>query len=566
MLKFVVFNGDVLASDRVLRHAFLLGPDNVAAAGKINAEGGYITCLKNAGETAAFATQVDLDQPTLDQLTDQNDDPAPDELPLTPLGSLTLQTCLLPERERPYLLSLELARHRLMLFLNKLEEWMLTDLSPDHPAMRRFEAARAEFTRALVAQHTDGSSNNGTHGYTPQSHRWAVRALWHAVDAGERLALLAARRDMKRRATNELYERAAESSSADASPKALTPLVNPAGAGVVLPNRAAVGLTVEPTRFTDADKALVTDAADFVTVPMRWTDMEPSEGRYDYAATDRWIEWIVRTARLPIVAGPVVDFRPGMTPEWLHIWENDYETLRELVYEHTKAVVTRYRRTVSRWTIASGVETNESFPLTWEQMMDLTRIAVFVVRKLHPQARVQVELAHPWGEYYTANRSSLPPLLYADMLGQAGIQFDALGLRLVAAGKGRGLSTRDLMNLSAALDQYAVLDRPVSITALAAPRRGLDDPAAHPGWWRAPWSDGQQAAWLAAACLVASGKPFVQSVCWGALADPATGLLDADGARTPAADRLVAVRNALAAGIAPDELIPFADLASTGVA
>lgn len=46
---------------------------------------------------------------------------------------------------------------------------------------------------------------------------------------------------------------------------------------------------------------------------------------------------------MPIVAGPVIDLRRGNVPEWLYMREHDYETLRELVYEHVKNLVTRYR-------------------------------------------------------------------------------------------------------------------------------------------------------------------------------------------------------------------------------
>src|SRR5690606_37920746 len=62
---------------------------------------------------------------------------------------LMLQTCLLPERDQPYLLSLELARHRIKMFIVKCEEWQMFDLSMDDPAMIAWEEARQLFTRAL---------------------------------------------------------------------------------------------------------------------------------------------------------------------------------------------------------------------------------------------------------------------------------------------------------------------------------------------------------------------------------------------------------------------------------
>ena len=40
------------------------------------------------------------------------------------IGEFTLQTCLLPDRDQPYLLCLELARHRVMTLYAKLEDWV----------------------------------------------------------------------------------------------------------------------------------------------------------------------------------------------------------------------------------------------------------------------------------------------------------------------------------------------------------------------------------------------------------------------------------------------------------
>ncbi len=59
------------------------------------------------------------------------------------LGKLTLQTCLLPERDEPYLLDVELARHRLMTMYNKLEDWAMFELDPAHPVSKREDKAPA---------------------------------------------------------------------------------------------------------------------------------------------------------------------------------------------------------------------------------------------------------------------------------------------------------------------------------------------------------------------------------------------------------------------------------------
>jgi hypothetical protein len=287
----------------------------------------------------------------------------------------------------------------------------------------------------------------------------------------------------------------------------------PDSVGVVLPNPPLIGCAVGPSQFNESMTRVVATACDFVSIPMRWIDMEPTEGTYSFAKTDKWIEWAVRTAKLPVTAGPLIDFREICVPEWLYIWEHDYETLRELVYEHLKTIVTRYRRTVTRWTVCSGLHVNDSFVLSVEKMMDLTRMCALLVKKLHPAAKVQLEIAQPWGEYFSRNKKSMPPRMYADMISQAGIALDAYALRIQMGQPGFGRATRDLMAISDLLDRYAELDKPIAVTAVGVPSqvvmpppppppRDEEDrepvpaaPAANPGFWRAPWTPESQGRW-----------------------------------------------------------------------
>lgn len=556
MLRFLAPDNPATLARQVLPGAYLIGPDSVPIAGEVIIEEGVIRCEKGTREAAAVALQIELDGARLRTLGLKG--PVLDDIELRPLGVLTLQTCLLPDRDRAYILALELARHRIMLFLTKLEEWQAFDLPADDQVMRLFEVARRSFTQALVVAGE------------PDSHEKATRlgflALWVAIEASERLTLMQARRDFQGRMDGSLYTAISEDTGIS---KRAMPVLHPSRGGVVLPTRPALGAAVAPGMFNEPTQHAAMKGCDFITMPMRWIDLEPIEGEYAYTPTDRWIEWAIRVARIPVVAGPVIDFRDHCVPEWLYIWENDYETLRELAYEHLKAVVTRYRRTVSRWTVCSGLHCGEHFKLDFQQMIDLTRISVLVVRKLHPRASVQVEIVEPWGGYHTADRRSLPPLLYAEMLTQSGVPIDSFSLRVQMGSYRAGQNTRDLMAFSALLDQYAMLDRPIAVSAIGAPAQALSPPEhperyALPGYWRNEWSDAAQAQWLSAFTSVALSKPFVESVCWHELADPAGvtemrtgGLLDARSQSRPSLGRLAELRRAIDAGRVPERLMGF---------
>ncbi len=545
MLTFTVYD-DGLDRGFSPRHAFLFGPDDLAVSAEITFESGLIKCRKGTSEAAGLSLQARVEMPS--------EGGAPGRT----IGVLMLRTCLLPERDQPYLLNLELARHRIMLVLNKLEQWGLFDLPQDHAAMAKFERARHRFATALVAQRSEnGRSANG---FAREADRAAREALALAVDAGEQLTMVQADRQLRARFSGELYSKAAQQHADSIAADRVMPegaVKSRDGIGVVLQQPPTVGCTVNPSQFAEPIAQQAAALCDFVSVPMRWVELEPTEGRYSFARTDKWIEWAVRTAKVPVMAGPIVDFRTAFVPEWLYIWEHDYETLRELVYEHIKQVVTRYRRTVQRWTVVSGLHVAEGLSLSLERVMDLTRIAVLLVRKLQPSAKVQVEIAQPWGEYFATSRRSIPPTVYAEMLGQAGIAVDALALKLHVGQALPGRSTRDLMSLSAILDRYAELDKPIVVSAIGAPGRpaepgpggaGADDP----GFWRTPWSAERQAEWLTQAVAIAASKPFVHSVCWQDLTDaalpgeaPGCGLVTEAGSPKPAAARFAELRKAL---------------------
>jgi hypothetical protein len=591
MLRFAVYDAqDRPARAFALRHAHAFGPDDLPVAATITAEDGIVTVDRAGTDSTGLCVQMEVPGPDAGLLKGVGVDLGglppvfrkPGVEGVGTLGLLTLQTSLLPRRDEPYILTLELARRQIMLFLNKLEEWGLFDYPPAEGVLRSFDASRRAFTGALVA------SRKGHPGADhPDPKAWAshlaMQALALIVDAGERLSIVAAERDLPERLAGTHYEAAVKTytkMTGDA-PAAGAAIAIAGWNGVSLPGVPSVGVTVEAGAFSDGLCKAASAAGDFITIPMRWNEMEPSEGKYSYTATDRWIEWAVRTAKMPVVGGPLLDFRARCIPEWLYIWENDYETLRDLVIEHIQAVVTRYRRTVGRWTVASGLHVNGDLKLSVDQIIDLTRVGVAVVRKLQPTARVQIGIDEPWGEYHAARKRSLPPLLYADALMQVGLNVDTIGVR-VAMGQGgsgggggaSGRSTRDLMSLSALLDRYAAFNRPIAVTAVGVPALAVTRAESAPmmeegteeavnfegGTWRSGvWTGDLQADWATQALAIMVSKPFVQSVCWQQLADgtasggvgdemPGGGMIGAGGAVRPVLSRVAQIRQALREG------------------
>jgi hypothetical protein len=238
------------------------------------------------------------------------------------------------------------------------------------------------------------------------------------------------------------------------------------------------------------------------------------------------------------------------------IWEHDFDMLRELAYEYVQKVVTRYRRGVAVWNVASGISTNSAFTLSFEQIIELTRLLVSQVKSILPNARSIVTINQPFGEYVARGRGAVPPLQYAEFVTQAGINFDAFGLEIEMGVPKPGMFVRDLFQVSTLLDKYGALGRPIFLTAVGCPGRWLPDPSdesegrldpSSAGQWRRPWDPELQADWMEAMYQLALSKPFVESIAWSNLADlhqtmPGAGLLDDMLRPKPAFQKLLQLR------------------------
>lgn len=532
MLSFIAFPDQTEQGDAWRpHHAHLIGQDDRTIPGTISFEGGVIRCHTPSPEAAALVVQY----------------------PCAGSGVLTLPTTLLPAREEPYLLELELARQRVMLLYGKLEDWWLCLWPDDNPMMKAIEAVRAQFTKAVIA--TAGREGDWTREQAAQ----AREALCEAVRISERLALTHAELQVAARYRGlERREALGRGDEENAQPP-------------------TVGCAIEDELTTPALQQAIASSVNFIVSPMRWSDIEPQEGRFDLSLTDRWIEWGVRAGGVKVSGGPVLDFSPRGVPRWLYIWEHDYESIREFAIDHAKRVVGRYRRAVNRWTAISGVNVNAGFSFTIDQMLELTRLSTRLIRKLAPGAPVLVEINHAFGEHPTHNPRSVPPFYYTEMIHEAGIEFDGLAIRFQMGDRETGRSTRDLMMVSHVLDIYSQFARPLHvrfgcpsapvdqspIMPPAATRSEDDPPNDEPGGcWRGEWTPERQGEWMGKVATIALAKTMVRSLTWQALCDgrgiemPFGGLIDADGRPKPALRRLAELKLAIEKRRVPTRAIP----------
>ena len=476
-VKFEIYRGGARVTAFEPAGAMAMGPESVPVTGEVSFRDGLLLVNRKDDQPVGVALLWEVSG---------ND-------------TLHLETTRLVPREKPYVLNVELARFRLMKIMQKQEDWNLFDFGKGSEKFsQRFAEAQELFSDAL-----------GKLDKPAEAAALADRSLALSVDLSEQLATYHAELLINRR--------------------------RQAGAFVKHIFGCRVNSTVQNERYRETLAANF----DYAIVPMGWKQLQPQENTWNTDPVDDWIESLSRK-RLPAIAGPLIQLGADQVPDWMVIWEHDFDMLRELAHEYVQRVVTRYRRGVAVWNICSGVPTNGAFTLSFEQVIELTRLLVSQVKSILPNARSIVTVTQPFGDYNARGRGSVPPLQYAEFVTQAGVNFDAFGLEVEMGVPRPGSFVRDLFQFSCMLDRYGALGRPIFLTAVGSPGRWLPDPSdesegrldpSSAGQWRRQWDPDLQAEWMEAVYHVALSKPFVESIAWGNLADlhqtlPGGGLLD----------------------------------------
>ncbi|NIA06888.1 MAG: hypothetical protein GWP14_04485 [Actinobacteria bacterium] len=426
--------------------------------------------------------------------------------PVDGVGQIILRTTRLEERQEPYNLNLELARSRLMHLLQKREDWGLFDFGGTGELAQVTTEATNLFLEALS---TDDQV---------KASELADKSLAKSVDVADKWAKFCSKVLLERRIQ----------------------------AGAMHSTWMACG--INPACLNEKYRQRLREGFGHLYLPVNWRDIEPIERQFNWQRTDEWINWLTKQ-RLPVRCGPLISLSARNLPDWVYLWENDFEGIRDLMYEHVQRMVSRYGDRVAAWDVVSGINAENPFKFSFEQLIELTRVAALATKRLAPRCNAIIELVQPWGEYRAKNMQTVPAAMFADMSVQSGVNFDALGVKL-HFGIGRdGYFVRDFFQISSLLDEFASLGKPLHITGVEVPSSVKADPgdawggsmtAKTGGYWRRPWDDKLQAEWLKTFVNLAISKPFVESICWSDLSDahthnlPHSGLLKEDYSPKPA--------------------------------
>ncbi len=408
--------------------------------------------------------------------------------PVEGSGQLMLNTTRLPEHHEPYILNVELARARMMQITLKREDWALFDQT--NSFNKHVQEVQSLFIQAL--QHISEPEKASV---------FADESLKKGVEFSERMAAKYAEQFLAVRFRN----------------KAL--------------GRHSLGCQIDLDLLgNEKYRKWLTDMFGFVTVPVNWRDIESEKGHYDFDQLDAGMKYL-SGRRMALCAGPLLKFTPETVPQWLLSEKPSFEKIRERAYEFVTEIVKRYSKYIHAWRVISGINAQNCFGFNFEQVIEMTRTACLAAKSVDTKSRKMVDIIYPWGEYYAHDKTTVPPLVYADMVIQSGIGFDAFGLQFHFGKDAPGLHIRDMMQISSRLDCFAAVPKTVHITGVSVPDcDGPGDRAAErAGHWRSKWTQAQQAKWIEEFYKLALGRPYINTVTYSQLADGTTAPMDGCG-------------------------------------
>ena len=424
-------------------------------------------------------------------------------------GLLTLSSSTLTERPEAYHLPLELARGKIGQVRNQLADWQQLGLTVSRQTEEKLADAVGFFAQAAVLEHD-----------SERSIDLAEDAIRAALETANLLTACYAEQALaiRRRASQELT----------------------AYLG------ADLGASL-PDDYTSGHFLQTFNAA---RVPLCWRDIEGGEGNRDWSISDAQLDWCV-TNGLKVSGGPLLQLDQRTIPDWLTLYQGDFDVLLSSASDFVESVVKRYRGQVDVWQCAGRANTSGTLALGEDEKIKLVVRSIELTRTLDPHTPVAVSFDQPWAEYLSRQEMDLPPVHFADDLVRANLGLSGLMLEINVGHYPGGTLPRDPLEFSRMLDYWSLLGTPLFL-ALSVPSDWRADPLAVRRTKLPPgsWTTKLQQEWVRRYLPLLLAKPNVYGVFWNQLRDSDPhdfahgGLFDLTRHAKPALRQLAAVRRA----------------------
>lgn len=418
--------------------------------------------------------------------------------PVVGHGRPVLTTTSLREREETYILPLELARGKLAHVRDQWWAWEQAGLQI--PASFR-ESQKAAFTAfAMASAHQDDLDS---------CCQYAQRAIEKSCDAADALS--------------EAYVSQRMASIRQSSRHA----------------PSLLGCATDPCVLDDAAGKVYLNHFNTASVPIRWLDIEPQEGGYQWQPIDDMVRFCSEN-RLIIRGGPLISLRPQGLPEWLRCWAVDFLNLASFVCDFVDTAVSRYTGVIRFWEVSSAGNIGGALDLTEEQSLSLTARTLEAAIRTDSDSQFFLRIEQPWGEYQRSGKHRLTPYQFVDAILRSNVPLNGVSLDINVGYSPRGCFTRDQLSISQLIDRWSQLGVQIHVN-LCCPSSSEHDPLAdqsvniHDNVLDNAWSQQSQSNWMSKVIPLLMSKPAVTGVFLRQFSDavphrfPHAGLLDSTG-------------------------------------
>ena len=472
-------------TDEMVRHAYLSGIDRLAWQVRAWADGDQLVLERAVSDSGNLHVPWEVEGH----------------------GRPTLSTACLNEEFGPHHLPLELARGTVGQLRNQLSEWQALGLNVAEKITEKTAEATALLARAATSQEDLRASGD-----------LAQQSLRAALDAAD--LLVATYTDqaiaIRRRRGAKL------------------PTIFGGDLGISLLDDQTAGQF--PVCFNTA------------VMPLCWREIEATEGSYYWTVCDKQIQWC-RSHNLKVCGGPLLKLDARSLPDWLFLWEGDFENLLSFASDFITATVRRYRGKVDLWVCSSRMNSVELFSLSEREKLRLAARSVELIRSADPDTPVVISFDQPWAEYMSRRQIDFPPLHFADALVRTDLGISGLMLEINVGDAPGGTLPRIPLELGRQLDHWSIFDLPL-LVSFSVPSSDTEDPSADRQVRHLPgiWTPQSQQAWAARNVPLLLAKPHIEAIFWNQLRDaephdfPHAGLFDAHRNAKPVLKTLASIR------------------------
>lgn len=456
------------------------------------------------------------------------------------MGVITLSTATLEQRERPYILSVEMAREKICSVRTQMYEWQQLGLSPSPVIDEHLRIATAALGRATrnmygpspidailhpeiipaIADSTGDTNSVGVQVRYPEDVAALIQesmtALQYALEAGNTLV------------QNYVTRRLSVAGSAS--------------------KLAEIGCSLGDIIPAEPFSSIFTSTFQTARIDIDWRKLDQLP-KYEERCIKQ-MKWCKKNG-IKCAVGPLVRFEEKYFPEWLALYADDFEQVCDYVRTYITRCVEKFGEYADVWYVASKINVSEALGLNEEQRVQITAVILETLQKLKVTGEVGISLSQPFDENLGRVNSCFTAYYYAEVLFNSGLKIDFIDLNMDIGFTGDGTQDRDPLQYSRLLDGWLNAGIPICLS-LSVP--GIKDSPGNsklkiPYW--SGWTYQMQQMWLRRCLPLFWVKPRIKRIIWNTMIDPqesglfSTGLFDINGRSKPAMKAIIQMQKML---------------------